>query len=214
MKKTNLFILIALAISTSIIALPVNAGVGGIRIEPPLPIMTESPAVFTIYVQNGDTANDPHVFLVITESCYNGLMDDVTVSWGEGPGSLITITNWEEEPEDKKIPPEAVNGANYTIASLKSHLETSGPIYWAFESILGVPLTTDPVDITVTLPSSDPEMLVYIMGKSDGSELFDMRVPPTIPGFVVPEIPLGTIAGLASMITALLLITKRPILKK
>jgi len=211
MKKANLLILIALAISTSIIALPVNAGVGGIRIEPPLPIMTESPAEFKIYVQNGDTANDPHIFLVMTESCHAGLTGDVEVSW---EGGSITITNWYPEPEDKKIPPNAKNGANYTIASLKSHLETSGPIYWAFEPILSGALTTVPVNITVTLPSTDPEMLVYIMGKSNGSELFDMRVPPTIPGFVVPEIPLGTIAGLASMITALLLITKRPILKK
>ena len=211
MKKANLLILIALAISTSIIALPVNAGVGGIRIEPPLPIMIESPAEFKIYVQNGDTANDPHIFLVMTESCYVGLTGDVNVTW---EGGYITITTWNLEAGETKLPPGSKEGADYTIASLKSHLETSEQIYWAFEPILGGALTTDPVNITVTLPSSDPEMLVYIMGKSEGSELFDMSVPPTIPGFVVPEIPLGTIAGLASMITALLLITKRPILKK
>ena len=50
-------------------------------------------------------------------------------------------------------------------------------------------------------------MLVYILGKSSDSEslgeLYDMRVPPTIPGFVVPEIPLGTISAIATMMGAL-----------
>jgi len=30
-------------------------------------------------------------------------------------------------------------------------------------------------------------MLVYVLGKTDGNTVFNNRVPPTIPGFVVPE---------------------------
>ena len=44
-------------------------------------------------------------------------------------------------------------------------------------------------------------MLVYVMGKSDcGSDTYDMRVPPTIPGFVVPEIPIGTVLSVLTML--------------
>jgi hypothetical protein len=31
-------------------------------------------------------------------------------------------------------------------------------------------------------------MLVYAIGKTEGSTLFDSKVPPTRPGFVVPEL--------------------------
>jgi hypothetical protein len=53
-------------------------------------------------------------------------------------------------------------------------------------------------------------MLVYILGKSPGSDPFNMRVLPTIPGFVIPEVPLGTIMVLASRIAALTIYSKRP----
>ena len=96
-----------------------------------------------------------------------------------------------------------MNGAGYTVASLKSHLDTDEDIYWAFVSILGGDMMEQGkhYDVTVEMASEAPSMLVYILGKnSETSSLFDMRIPPTIPGFVVPEAPLGAIG----MVTLLL----------
>ncbi len=195
------------------ISIPVFAGTGSIRIDPPLPDMSASPADFDIWAQSG-VANDPHIFLVITQACFEELTGDTTVSWNEGL-SFITIDEFDwngpESNNGDKLPPGASNGAGYTVASLQDHIDTDDPIYWVFRSILdGAQLTSLHEEITVALSSDDPEMLVYILGKSPESEVYDMGVPPTIPGFVVPEIPFGTIMGLASMIAALAIYAKRP----
>lgn len=165
------------------------AGVGAIQISPYLPAMVSSPASFTVSTKDDAFATDPHIFLVMTESCYNGLQSDVKVNWtySNTPVS-ITITAWTKETVDSvKVPPDTVEGAGYTVSSLQDHLGTTGPIYWAFAAFLsGQVITTTPLEFTVTLPSSAPKMLVYVLGIDEG-DLFDMRVPPTNPGFVVPE---------------------------
>jgi len=197
-------------------------GTGTIRIDPALPFMSGTEADFEIWVQpGGDPTADPHIFLVMTEDSYLGLTGDVTVDWGGGDSLVLTIKAWiKETVPGTKVPPYTTPGAGYTVASLKDHLGTTGPIYWAFASILddGADLTTSPVTITVTLPSDSPRMLVYILGKTSNphpSDLFNNKVPPTIPGLVVPETPWGTITALVSTLAALALFTvKRPLIKR
>jgi len=190
----------------------VNAGgVGTIRIDPAFPIMLSSPAEFEIWVQpSADPTNEPHIFLVMTESCFNGLSDTIplTVTW-TGAGSPLTIAKGEwngpETDNGKKLPDSVPieDGVGYTVASLKDHLGTTGPIYWAFESFLDGALTQTHKQFNVTLPSSNPRMLVYALGKTEnpGGTLFNNRVPPTKPGFIVPE-P-ATIAAVSTSLIAL-----------
>lgn len=194
-----------------LLVVPVFAsGVGTIRIEPhgsyyPEPIMLLSPATFNVSVQpGGDPTCDPHLLLVMTSDSYNGLTGDVTVNWTDLVD--LTVTAWSMETVNENKVPSGVpiaSGTGYTVAALKDHLNTSDPIYWNFSRILdGSSLTQEKQDFTVVLPSSDPRMLVYVLGKPGeyvngaivcpGSEAeFNNRVPPTHPGFVVPE--LGTI---------------------
>ena len=201
------------------------AGTGTIRIDPALPVMSGTTANFEIWVQpGGDPTAEPHIFLVMTESSYTDLTGPVTVEWtGDGIADLIIpkaiFGSNMETINGKKVPPSTTPGAGYTVASLKDHLGTTGPIYWAFASILdSADLTTSHVTITVKLPSDSPRMLVYILGKTSNphpSNLFNNKVPPTIPGLVVPETPWGTITALVSTLAALALFTvKRPLIKR
>jgi hypothetical protein len=175
------------------------AGTGSLRIDPPLPYMNESPAEFTVWVQGQDTAYNPIILLVMTESCYNGLSGDPEVEW---TGGSITLSTWNMETTNGvKVPPMASNGAAYTVASLKDHLDTSEPIYWSYAAILGGPIVPgETYELTVHLESSELRMLVYVLGESNEGSVYDMSVPPTIPGFVVPEVPLGTVLTLATML--------------
>ena len=214
MYKIKPFALVILAFL--LLATPIayaQGGTGSIRIDPPLPDMSASPAEFIIWAQSG-TAYEPHIFLVITESCKIGLTGDTIVSWdGASSPLIIEEGDWmgPEINNGDKRPTDTTPGAGYTVASLKSHLDTDEPIYWIFEPILEGPLTSENETITISLHSSNPKMLVYVLGKheEEASE-YDDRVPPTIPGFVVPEIPLGTLMGLVSMFAALALLAKRP----
>lgn len=199
----KIIILLFVTATISLLCSPVFAE-GLIRIDPhgstyPEPVMLSSPATFSVYVESGGPATDQHIFLVMTQASYNGLTGDVVVSW---TGGSVTIpkASWTQETDNSvKVPPGTTPGAGYTVASLRDHLATSGPIYWAFEPFLAGPITTTPQEFTVTLPSTDPRMLVYALGK--GSEgLFDYRVPPTMPGFVVPE--LGTILLVLASLSA------------
>lgn len=204
MKKQAL---LALAIMATLVAIAIPsafAQVGTIRIEPysegyPDPIMLSSPATFNISVQPAaDPTCDPHIFLVMTNSCYQGLTSDVTVDWTGDATPELTITTWHEEWNNSvKVPPEAGDNG-YTVALLQSHLATSESIWWAFEPFLdGAMLTADKQEFTVTLDSTDPRMLVYALGKiavgcpptcPGPTAPFDNRVPPTQPGLVVPEL--------------------------
>ena len=126
----------------------------------------------------------------MTKDSYNGLTGDVTVDWpgGATPGITFAAADWNfEDDTSVEVPPNTESVTGYTVASLKDHLGTTDGIYWAFEPFLDGPITETPQSFTVVLPSTDPRMLVYALGKSGDTTLFNNRVPPTIPGFVIPE---------------------------
>jgi hypothetical protein len=211
MRQTKSYFVLVAIMTLLAISVPVFAGggTGSLRIDPPLPAMTESPAEFEIWAQNGE-AEVVYIFLVMTQASYDGFTGSVVIDYDDGPTTIPKGPAWTMETVNSvKVPPGTTTGAGYTVASLKDHLNTDGPIWWALEELNIDELEDDKETITVTLPSTDPEMLVYIMGKSDDACLIDMRVPPTIPGFVVPEIPLGTIMGLATMLAALAIFAKK-----
>ena len=169
-----------------------------IRLNPALPMMVGSEQEFDVWVE-GEADNpttDPHILLVMTDACHSGLTS-VTVD-----GTPITV--WEDETEHTEAVRAPPNDAGYTVASLMDHLGTTETIWWAFE-----PLTLDgdgditdiPKTFTVTLESSAPRMLVYVLGKAGGSADFNNRVPPTKPGFMIPE-P-ATIVAVALSLMAL-----------
>ena len=199
--KTKLIMNLMAILLVSSFIVSVFAGTGSLRIDPPLPYMNESPAEFDIWVQGVDTAYEPIILLVMTDSCMDGLSEDPMVKWNDGAGS-VTLDSWTEETTNGvKVPPGASNGAAYTVASLQDHLDTSESIHWATAPILDGPIVPgETYKITVYMDSDDPKMLVYVLGKSEGSEVYDMSVPPTIPGFIVPEVPIGTILALVTMV--------------
>ena len=212
-NKKTLIAILALTLIVSSYVVAISAGTGSLRISPPLPYENESPADFTIWVQGKDTACNPIILLVMTDSCYDGLSGPVTVAWEDGtPG---VVTGWTNENTNSvKVPPFASNGAGYTVASLKDHLETSESIWYAY--IYAMDIGGENIDpgetfkITVSMTSDTPEMLVYIMGESEcGSGVYDMAVPPTIPGFVIPEVPIGTVLSVITMLGAAALYRKR-----
>ena len=140
----------------------------------------------------------------MTEASFEGLTGDVTVDWPGGATPDLTIPNnaWKMETDNSvKVPPGCDSGTGYTVASLKDHLDTTGAIYWVFEPFLAGPITETPSEFTVTLDSTDARMMVYALGKAEGSDLFSNRVPPTQPGFVVPE--LATVLLSAASLSAL-----------
>jgi len=230
MKKTILAIVTMSLLVFSII--PVFAqGAGTIRMEPhgsyyPEPVMLDSPATFNVSVQSGgDPTCDPHVLLVMTTDCYNSLTDMVTVNWTNSVDLTIQTEDWTKETENGNKVPSGVpihSGVGYTVAALKDHLNTSDPIFWAFKPILDSnPLTQDKQEFTVALPSTNARMLVYVMGKNaeytdagavdcpDSEADFDNRVPPTQPGFVVPELATILLATASFAGLGLYALTKR-----
>jgi len=221
MTKNKMLLLFAIILVVTAVPLA-KAETGTIRIGPEdkqWPVMTESPADYEVWVQGaGDPTYEPNILLVMTEACFDGLTGDVEVSW-TGGSLTFTADNWTAvEDLSERVPPSGTtSGASYTVASLRTHLNypldvpIDGPIYWAMGPFVDEPLTGEPQEFTVTLPSTEPRMLVYALGKtahSEVSELFNNKVPPTIPGFVVPE--LGTVLLAAASFTALgLYVVKR-----
>jgi len=198
MRSTKSLVTIVVMLTAALLIIPsASCGVGQLKISPALPTEVTSPATFQTWVEGNGKATDPHLFLVITESCYIGLTGDVKVEWTGGSLAIPGAAWTGESDNSKKLPPGAKNGADYTVASLKSELGTSGPIYWAFIPFLsGQNITQAPISFKVTLPSTNPEMMVCAMGKSVGSTMFDMRDPPSAPGFVAFE-PAPVLATLA-----------------
>ena len=197
MNDRKTLVSISLILVIALVAMPmVSAETSNLRIDPALPAMVSSPADFETWAQSG-SANDPHIFLVITKACYDGLTGNVAVKWA---GGSVTVqeTEWTQETDDgHKVPPGTTSGAAYTVSSLKGHLTTADPVYWVFKPFLGgQTLTQTHASFNVTLASTSPKMLVYVLGKSGSadtgasaaSNLFDERVPPTTPGLVVPEL--------------------------
>ena len=176
-----------------------------ISVLPSMVVRFQTPIYFSVKtVHEHNTAYDPMILLVMTEESYNALTD-VDVEW-TGEGSTFVKADFQAEDDGAvELPPEASDEAGYIVASLKERLETEGPIYWASGPFINQ-IANLPVDFTVTLHSSNPAMLVYVLGKS-GQNLAEhvMRTPISVgrdpPTFSTPE-P-ATILGVAASMTAL-----------
>ena len=190
MKKTicvgMFIILLALAVSPVL-----AAGQGTIRISPALPVMVGSPATFQIWTEGGSqpATNSPHILLVMSQASYDGLTGDVTVTWNGGSTSFAKA-DFTGVSTGYVPPSGTTNGGRYTVASLRDHLGVphSENVYYVLGSFLAAPITNTPQSFTVAFTSTHSRMLVYAVGKSGSSNLYDNKVPPTIPGFVVPEV--------------------------
>jgi len=215
-KKMKKYIILFMILS--LISIPCVMAQGLLRIDPYWPTTVASPADFTIWCQAG-SSYDVNILLVVTEDCYNSMPGTGAVEIEYDGSTIVTFNKGAFQPVTGmggvKVPPSGTTiGANYTVAALKDHLdyglpeplESDDTIYWAMEA-LGPdfdPLTGDAKEITITLNSADPRMLVYLLGKSvTDAELFDMRIPPTPAGFVIPEVAIGSIMAVAAMFTAL-----------
>jgi len=172
---------------------------GLIRLEPhgsyyPLPIMLSSPATFNVFIASPEhTAYDPVILLVMTSASYQGLTGDVLVEWDGGQTNFSSADFTAVSTNSEKIPPGTSPGAGYTVAALKDHIGVSGAeddtLYYAYGTFLSYPIDSTPQTFTVTLPSTNPLMLVYVLGRSsENLGVLDMFVPPTQPGFVVPDL--------------------------
>jgi len=197
--------LILVIIALSVFGITISSVLAAtIRLDPALPVMVGTEQEFDVWVEGSadNPTRDPHVLLVMTDACYDGGLAIVTVD-------SATIAGWEDETEHTegiKVPHTgAEDGTGYTVASLMDHLGTTETIWWAL-----APLTLEGdghiTDVrnpfTVTLASSAPRMLVYVLGKTGGSGDFNNRVPPTNPGFMIPE-P-ATIVAVALSLMALM----------
>lgn len=205
MKK---YLVLLMVLSLVTIPCVMANGAASPRISPQWPVMVESPYTFDVWAQTGDVY-DVQVLLVVTQECYDGMPSSGDVVTVDGSGvTKAAFTGVTLNSAD--VPPTA--GAPYKAASLKDHLDyglavplgASDTIYWALSPVVFDPLTATHQDLTVTLDSTDPRMLVYLMGNTeDGSGLLDTRTPPTNPGFMIPEVAIGTIMTVAAMFTAL-----------
>lgn len=171
-----------------LLAMPIVAvlGEGTIRINPALPIMVGTKYTFLVWTQCG-TAYEPSIFLVMTNACHDSLTN-VIIEWVSGSITLYPedFTIETEHTGGIKVPPNANPG--YTVASLMDHLGTIEPIWWAFKSFLDGPITNMATSFTLTLNSENPRMLVYVLGKrTTSATTYTLFVPPTIPGFIIPE---------------------------
>ena len=181
---------------------------GLLEISPTWPSMTDTEETFYIWVKNGGTAYIPQLFLVMTDTCHAGLAEVEIDFHNNGPSTGdVTLTDGftEETDTDKELPPGYPPGIRMTVASLKSHIGTDESIWWAlvpFPDTINGP--TNKYEVHITLDSTDPSMMIYVYGKSENlaEADYDMKVPPTNPGFMVPE-P-ATIAAIATPTLTLL----------
>jgi hypothetical protein len=213
--RSSLFAIILLSIFAGI---PVFAGgQGSIRIEPhafdpPDPVTLSSPASFNVTVNKNKIAYNPQLLLVTSYKCLEDLSGPITVSWdwigpyytsiGLDKSSFIEVDPKSNSPQNKWIPPEInIFGKIYEASSLASHLDSGENTIWY--CYLDMPVNDDKiidtdeyVKLTVTVPSNSPRLLVYVFGDKS-------KVPNSRPGFVIPEVALGTIMAVASMMAAL-----------
>jgi len=189
MKKPVLLVTILTLLTTTITPVLGN-GTGTIRISPALPLMVESPATFQIWIQGNaqPPTTEPHILLVMTNSSYEGLTGDVTVTW-TGGSITFSATNFTAVNTGFVPTSGTEEGGRYTVAALQDHLGVphSEIVYYTYGPFLAEPITQTAQTFNVTLPSTDPKMSVYAVGKNGNSDLFNNKVPPTNPGFIVPE---------------------------
>ncbi len=209
-------------VSGLLVGIPVLAGgQGQIRIEPhafdpPDPVIVESPATFNITVVE-QTAYNPQLLLVTTEACLDGLGVGgvISYSWDWEPYvPAFGLSKLDFTPIDKGWIPEESDGFGkiYQAKSLRSHLGVEDEtIYYAYIDMLedgpdDEIAEGDSYNVTISVPSTSPRVLVYAFG-------VDSKVPPTRPGFIIPEFGLGTIAALGSMVAALFLRKRVSVIK-
>lgn len=209
--RRQIYIVVALLL-LALAVLPYKAeawgeAAGALRIEPhgsyyPLPIMLKSPATFNITAIDKKTVYCPHILLVMTNASYQGLTGDVTVEWDGGSISFSKANFTPVSANNAYIPPSGTTpGVRYRVSSLKERLGVNGTaddtLWYAFGPFLSRPVNQTPQEFTITLPSTNPRMLVYALGKIyPKRSLFDTccccplntRVPPSQPGFVVPDL--------------------------
>lgn len=219
MKKS--LVLMAFLIVLSLAAVPnILAARSIIVITPPWPVAQNTPATLQINVNSpADPTYDPYILLAMTVACWEGLPSApvvaVKIEWTGGSVSFdkddFKLLEGNPPP---KIPSDSISDVQYTRSSLADHLGESGdsPVYWAMKPFPVPPdgrLHTTPQTFTVTLYSTNPKMLVYAIGKSSDAldAKFDRWVPPTNPGFVVPE-P-ATIVATATSLLALVVYAVR-----
>jgi hypothetical protein len=182
---------------------------GIIIITPQWPVTQNTPATFQISVSKpSDPTYNPQILLAMTASCYNGLeADAVDITWTGGDVHFLKanfkLLHGNPPP---KVPSDSISDVQYTRSSLSDHLGEGGStdVYWAMKSfpIGDGKLHKTPQTFVVTLHSTAPKMLVYSIGKtSETVDKYNIWVPPTNPGFVVPE-P-ATIAAVATSFVAL-----------
>jgi len=198
--------LLALIASPLTVQAHTGEATGALRITPhgsyyPEPIMLSSPATFNITAIDHKTVCDPHVVLVMTNASYQGLTGDVTVEWVGGYISFTKAGFTAVSDNNAYVPPSGTTeGARYLVSSLKSHIGVNGTaddtLWYVYGAFLSYCVNQTPQTFTVTLPSTNPRMLVYAIGKISAFNLFSIkcfdyfntRVPPTMPGFVVPDL--------------------------
>jgi len=179
---------------------------GALRITPhgsyyPEPIMLSSPATFTITAIDHKTVCNPNILLVMTNASYQGLTDDVMVEWVGDSINFTKASFTAVSINSAYVPPSGTTeGARYLVSSLKDHIGVEGTaddtLWYVYGPFLSGCVNQTAQEFTVTLPSTKARMLVYAIGKITCFESFsitcwdydfDTRVPPTKPGFVVPD---------------------------
>ena len=212
MKLKN-YVMLFMVLSLVSIHCVMATGGDLLRIDPYWPTTIGSPAEFEVWCNSGDSY-DVKIHLAVTKDCYD-LMTATGAVVVEYDGSTIASFDKGDftgvTANGEKVP--AVIG--YTVASLKDHLDeglstplgASDTIYWAWKPLANAafdPLGEGHEEITVTVNSGNIRMLVHLFGNSvDNSGEFDMRVPTTPSGFVIPEVTVGSIMAVAAMFTAL-----------
>ena len=186
-------------------------GLGTLKMYPYWPYMSGTEEEFHVWIEGSGTAYEPRLFLVMTETCYANLADPGAAveidfePYGVSPDITLYKSDFTpnyETDNSVKIPSWAEEGVKYTVASLKSHLESEDPIRWCYVSFPTY-IDGDGVWFKIKLHSSQPRMLVYVFGKTDSAlPYWNIKVPPTMPGFLVPE-P-ATIAAVATPMLTLL----------
>jgi len=194
--------LILVIIALSVFGITISSVLAAtIRLDPALPVMVGTEQTFDVWVEGSadNPTTDPHILLVMTDACYDGGITIVTVT-------DATIGSWNSETEHTEgitVPHTGVvAGTGYTVASLMDHLGTTETIWWTLAPLAIGDITDTPKQFTVSIQSVAPRMLVYVLGKTGGSEDFNNRVPPTKPGFMIPE-P-ATIVAVALSLMALM----------
>jgi hypothetical protein len=230
MEKGAMKKLLFLAIAIGILALSVcnvyaECPNGELCIYPhgsyfPYPIMLSSPATFTIESANSTTGIFPNIVLVMTKASYEGLTGPIIVTWvgtsGQSNQSVFPKASFQAATNgyipDKTVTP--YDSGRYNVSDLKMNLGVNGTsqdtLYYTFGPFLGgSAIGRIPREFTVTLPSTDPRMLVLAIARSGVcTAFFNMRVGPCKPGFIVPE-PAPMIIATASIAALGLFAIKR-----